>query len=654
MQIKNITLYGEGGKTRILPFKLGQVNIITGESKTGKTAIIDIIDYCLGSKSCNISEGVIREHTEWFAITLSFKNEEVFIARRNPNKIRVQTTTKLFFLQGNQISTPLISDIEENTHIDFLKQFLAGKIGINEYKHKVDGKTRDDLVATFSHSRFYCFQPQDLIAQRSHLFYNQNSKNGGFVTQAIKDTLPYFLGAIREDSLRIEQEIARKKKLLRKLYREYRSVVKVEQEGINKIYDLIEEAKELDIIDLDIAIEDDKKAINVLSKILQNTEDKLLKKASGSNDVLNGLIRQRRNLKAKLAKVKNDLFAASSFAKEAQGYSKEALEQEQRLLSIELYKDVGQGKNWNSLLGIESEYISPTIEQINEALLSLRNNLQNTTREQPKLRNYISQLEDKKVEIEEEIKNVSNRINLIYKQQEEAKKVKDLNFQKGKLTGKIDLFLESRNISQNYSKLKVRIDELEDEIEALGNLVSKDEKEERIASILNKINLQMSNWSSMLDIEYQGSPIRFDLKKMTLFADTIKRPIPLERMGSGANWIAYHLLIHFGLHQHFIQQKRPVPNFLVLDQPSQAYYPPEPEQDKELKELLEKLQSSDEIAVQKMFNFIFNVTKSMEGKLQVIITDHARLRYEEFENSIIEVWRKGVKLIPSDWYEQGN
>ena len=48
MQIRELVLYGRNGKVRHLPFSLGTVNIITGKSKTGKSADGDIIDYCMG------------------------------------------------------------------------------------------------------------------------------------------------------------------------------------------------------------------------------------------------------------------------------------------------------------------------------------------------------------------------------------------------------------------------------------------------------------------------------------------------------------------------------------------------------------------------------------------------------------------------------
>src|SRR6218665_3498481 len=41
-------------KPRRLQFDLGKVNVISGASRTGKSAVIPIIDYCLGSSTCSI------------------------------------------------------------------------------------------------------------------------------------------------------------------------------------------------------------------------------------------------------------------------------------------------------------------------------------------------------------------------------------------------------------------------------------------------------------------------------------------------------------------------------------------------------------------------------------------------------------------------
>ena len=46
--IKAIIIFNKNGEKRVVPLEQG-VNIITGESKTGKSALVEIIDYCLCS-----------------------------------------------------------------------------------------------------------------------------------------------------------------------------------------------------------------------------------------------------------------------------------------------------------------------------------------------------------------------------------------------------------------------------------------------------------------------------------------------------------------------------------------------------------------------------------------------------------------------------
>ena len=105
MQILELVLYGYNQKVRHLPFKLGQVNIITGRSKSGKSAVGDIIDYCLGGNSCNIADGVVRENVAWYGLLLQFEKERVFVARKNPDKGQ-QTTTTCYIEVGANLEVP--------------------------------------------------------------------------------------------------------------------------------------------------------------------------------------------------------------------------------------------------------------------------------------------------------------------------------------------------------------------------------------------------------------------------------------------------------------------------------------------------------------------------------------------------------------------
>src|SRR4051812_6459993 len=86
MFIKAIVLWPkkEEKPPRIIDLKDGRINVITGQSQAGKSALITIVDYALGSDKCAIPTGKIRDKTEWFGVVLQFKKNQLLLARREP------------------------------------------------------------------------------------------------------------------------------------------------------------------------------------------------------------------------------------------------------------------------------------------------------------------------------------------------------------------------------------------------------------------------------------------------------------------------------------------------------------------------------------------------------------------------------------------
>ena len=86
-KIKEIILwpFDSGKSYRKIKFSSNKVNVITGDSRTGKTALIACIDYVLGSSKCMIPVGVIREKCKWYGVIMKNDVSEILIARRNPD-----------------------------------------------------------------------------------------------------------------------------------------------------------------------------------------------------------------------------------------------------------------------------------------------------------------------------------------------------------------------------------------------------------------------------------------------------------------------------------------------------------------------------------------------------------------------------------------
>jgi Protein of unknown function (DUF3732) len=77
-------------------------------------------------------------------------------------------------------------------------------------------------------------------------------------------------------------------------------------------------------------------------------------------------------------------------------------------------------------------------------------------------------------------------------------------------------------------------------------------------------------YASRLQLEHGENSLRLDQKNLTVVADTVYGPLSLPQIGSGENWVGYRVAAHLALHKLFRTLDRPVPAFLMLDQPSQA------------------------------------------------------------------------------------
>lgn len=221
----------------------------------------------------------------------------------------------------------------------------------------------------------------------------------------------------------------------------------------------------------------------------------------------------------------------------------------------------------------------------------------------------------------------------------------DATTARARAVGRIDLFLETLPQVADDSGFRAEIERLKRELAALETQFGDDDTRDRLESVLSVISRTMTEYARRLEHEYQGSPFRLDLRRLQVVADTDNGPVLMERMGSGANWVGCHLIAYLALHHWFVSRQRPVPRFLFLDQPSQVYFPAERDGTQET----DSLKDEDRLAVRSMFELMRDVVAELAPGFQIIVTEHADLQEDWFQQSVVERWRDGQALIPSDW-----
>jgi hypothetical protein len=632
MQILAIVLYGNNEKIRVLPFQKGKVNIITGKSKTGKSVIGDIIDYCFGGSSCNIAEGFVREHVAWYGLHLEHQEEFLFIARGNPPQGQSSTNKCCYIVGAKEIP----EDISKATPIDNegLEKLLSAKLGISENLFKPPSdQSRNPLSANIRHTLYYCIQNQDEIASQKMLFHRQSEP---FMPQAIKDTLPYFLGIINENALALE---SKRSQLIRESNMILRSINEVELlrgNGLQRAIELLSEAKEVGLLtsDMQVDLSDYNSVRQALILACQwNPVDITV---AGMDRI--SLLQSQLQLKEQdIDGLSIDIRNSEEFLGQVRGYSEEVEHQKSRLESIGLFEQVDFDPTHCPLCSETVTSPLPSGDDIRNAIIKLSDKLSSVTRERPHLRKHIDSLVEKRQRLREQTEAIQHEINAIYEENKEALHLKDLNARRARVVGRISLWLESVVISDELDNKRDRLAEIQSRIKEINTILDADETEERKQSVINRISTLISDWAKELGLEHSEYPYRLDINKLTVMVDR-DRPVPLQQLGSGSNWLGCHLIALFALHTYFRNNNRPVPGFLFLDQPSQVYFPPETN---------DTNVDSQEIRV--IYEFIFERVKELHPNLQVIIVDHADINEKYFQEAVVEKWWDSTKLVPVDW-----
>lgn len=648
MQLRSITLYNRDGRTRTVGFRTGQLNIVTGESRTGKGALLTIADYCLGRDSMQVPAGPITDTVAWYATTWQLENGQAFVAR--PAPAPGKTTTQQAMLEfGSDLQAPPLRNLRVNADSRVLRTEIGRRIGIEENVTDPDPRTgRQPLEASLAHAAMLCLQGQGEIASPTALFHRQGEPR---IPDALRDTIPYFLGAVPRNQALKRAQLRAARQAQQRADTALRTAELAAQIIDVELRALHQEARAAGLVpDEDIT----DRAVLVRTLQGARTARKPERQPLSAGDPARqdrhlALDRRTRELHRDLQQVLSDRALLLDQRNEESDYEQALQLQTGRLASLDLF-DFATADGAEAppcpACGQATSEADPTPAALRSGLDQLRRQLENLTAAQPSQRNALTALDTRVAALREELAAAQAALKALQTADRvtETAEADGWDFTRGRIDATLTRVPATDDIE--LRRLRANADRAAATVAALEAELSDDEDREQLTSRLLMVGRDMTAYADRLDLEHSEGSVRLDLARLTVVADTERGPIPLERIGSAANWIGYHLATHLALHRYFTRQGRPVPRFLILDQPTQAHYPSEVSKQSGVPD-----DDADRVAVSRMFRLLYDIAEELAPRFQIIVCDHANLSDQWFQDSVAHNWRGGEKLIPQDWLD---
>jgi energy-coupling factor transporter ATP-binding protein EcfA2 len=647
-------------RPRVIPFQPGKINVISGDNGTGKSTLTWIVDYCLGSEKCSIPVGLIRELTGWFGMHLKLANTEMIIARRNPED--QQSTTDLYWNEGLKLEVPAI--VQKNARVDDLKNRF------NQIAHlpSLDFST-DDVVgyAGRPSSRdmaAFNFQPQHIVANPYTFFFKADTTEH---REKLRIIFPLVLGSIDATTLAKQRELRDAEREYDKLRRELEARTTAARAWEAEVESYYLQAKGLGLL-ADAPSPGPGWGLDKYLLELRRVPDSvrqmdLPEVREGTNEAASGefvrvaaeedqLAQDTGSLKRRLDKI--DQLSAS-----LNDYGSSFTSQEDRLEGVGwLEEKLRDNHECPVCAAVHADgnarltELQTLAREMKTLAVSVRQAPAKLDQEQATLRQELRDKETLLSRARQKRKFLEERTAAFAAQRQRVRQIY-------LFVGRVEQALENVMSSRNVDDLQDKARALAERLARLRKELDGKSRQDRLNAAIDKVSARIAYYAKSLRLEHATENVRLNTRELTLqFRPLSGRTDFLWEVGSGQNWVGYHLAGLLALHEHFNSlPKSPVPRFLMIDQPSQVYFPEAwPAMDQTPSGNKPSERSPDIEGVRRIFAALSEFMTVLKGQFQVIVTEHAgSITWQGIENvHLVANWREGQDdfLIPAEWQEK--
>ncbi|WP_158609848.1 DUF3732 domain-containing protein [Micromonospora sp. CV4] len=635
-----MALYSKRGqRRRDIEFKPNQLNILTGKSKTGKSALLDIVDFCLGRTDISLPLGIITDVTSWYAILVELGDSRLVLARPNPEG--ASTSQAMITVGGPDLALPSPGELVANADSGALRAEISRRLGIESYRiEPPGGSLRYPYDVSIAQAVLLCLQKQTEIASQTQLFHRQHE---GGIEQSIKDTFPYFLGATGPDIAQLRYELRTAQRALARAERESSQRNAADAASDEEIRSLAQTAIAYGAIDAEVLELAPDQMLARLSEVARLEEQAVGPSLPPEIEPRRQeLLAARREMRQDLDYLEAQVSLISSLESEGTRFQRELEIQRGRLATLRVIPTPNRDSETCPLCNSPLAEPDATVDEITELTARISEELSTVERARPANNRRLAELSNSISELRNVMRDNAAQLEQLASTESAIQDDLREREQAAYLRGRIASALERIEPPAALPSIPIDLGRYQRAVAQLEEQLAATDAENEVSSRLSLIARRMTEWAQQLELEHSEHNVRLDLKQLTVIADKPEGPRPLRRIGSAENWIGYHLVTHLAIHWWFHEHGRPVPRFIMFDQPTQAFFP---EQVPDASEVAD----ADWAAVRRQFLLFREFVRVTNGGVQIIVCDHANLTEDWFQDALVENWRGDEALIPLDW-----
>lgn len=638
--IHEVGVIDKQGNKHPVSFKKG-LNIVTGKSSTGKSALIEIFDYCFGSGENTIPKGVITDSAAIYYVALAVSDQDMVIAR-DPN-----LSSKAFFRRVEVFNSDDIQhDYFENNYFrplgDFKKHLRGFFLDIDDVDESLAARANRKFnrkAATPSVRSFTSFmlQHQNLVANKHALFYRFDEKEKR--DQAIDHT-KIFLGLVDQNYFLLTQERERLTGEVNRLKRQQEANKRASDTYKQKVGPVLAQLYAMmgfkeEPLSLPAVLRNPQDAKDQLDKII--VPEKINHNSDAVTQRYNQLKLARTLKTAELRKLQRQ---AASITKHIQ-------EEERFVDNVSQFdspKHVHISATICPFCHTEKERLRESAEKLQQAIIKVSGNLAQARPMKAKFESSLVKVKRNIEAFNKELTDLNQQITEIEKTEKQLTEQKSLYESILMEKAKLFMLLDTLNLADDV-ELEKELVVLDKQLKAINKDLKPYDVQKGLENAAQKVNEYMAEIGSHFEFEKSYRPINlhFSFETFDLYHETPEgEKIYLRSMGSGANWLYCHVTLFLALHKYFAElgNKCSIPSVLFFDQPTQVYFPnfkrdnsatfeeqktQEAEQRK--KSEGERIVDEDIKAVENLFSQLSIYCDSVAGvsgfSPQIIVTDHA-------------------------------